>query len=54
MQEPWTWVVSDPTNGYVITVYPERDDITLRRVDVVIPGLPCASNNTEMMLQGRS
>jgi hypothetical protein len=50
MQVPWAWVVGDPPNGNVIACRSESDDITLRRVGVVISTLPCASDDAKFVL----
>jgi hypothetical protein len=51
MQVPWAWVVGDPPDSNVITCCSESNNITLRRVDVVISTLPCASDDAKFVLQ---
>ena len=51
MQVPWAWVVGDPPDSNVITCRSKSNDITLRRVDVVISTLPCASDDAKFVLR---
>lgn len=47
MQEPWSWVVSGPSNGHIVTLCSDSHYVATGRVDVVVIGLPGTSNNAE-------